>query len=169
MSQYESPDYEVIQKEEPFELRQYEAFYIVEYENQGDPDIENGFNALFSYISSNNSDNRKISMTVPVIEEVHRNQKKMAFVVPKTLGDGIPKPNSQHLKVLEFEAGTYAVIVYGGRSNRKIEQQKAALLHAWIETNHWGIQSNDKLALFNAPFTPGIFRRNEIMVKVALD
>ena len=38
MSKYERPEYEVILSEDPFELREYKDFYIVEYDNEGDPD-----------------------------------------------------------------------------------------------------------------------------------
>ena len=96
MSHYESPNYELIKKEEPFELRKYPSFYLMTYDNEADPEVEKGFNTLFAYISSNNSENQKISMTVPVIEEVNQDQKKMAFVVPKKFGENIPKPNNEH-------------------------------------------------------------------------
>lgn len=166
MSHYESPEYELIKKEEPFELRKYPAFYLVEYDNGYDPQIQNGFGTLFSYIGSNNSENKKISMTVPVIEEVMSDRKKMAFVVPKVFGQNIPRPKDQHLSVTEFEEGLYAVVVYSGRSTESLEKQKSDLLHQWIEKNQLTVESNDKLAFYNAPFTPGVFRRNEIMVKV---
>lgn len=166
MSHYETPDYELIQKEEPFELRKYPSFYLVEYDNDADPEIDDGFNTLFSYIGNNNEDHRKIKMTIPVIEEMEQNKKKMAFVVPKELGEKIPKPKDSHLSVIEFEAGFYAVIIYSGKSTTLIEHEQADKLHRWIEKNEWLVQSNDKLALYNAPFIPGIFRRNEIMVKI---
>lgn len=166
MSHYESPSYELIKKEEAFELRRYLPFYIVAYSNGDDPDIDNGFRTLFSYISSNNDANQKISMTIPVIEDIEVNNKRMAFVVPKAFGSNIPKPNSKYLNITEFEEGLYAVVQYSGRSNEQLEQQKSRQLHQWIENNHWEVRSNDKLAIFNAPFTPGIFRKNEIMVKV---
>lgn len=168
MSHYESPAYELIKKEEPFELRKYPSFYLMTYDNESDPEVDKGFTTLFAYISSNNSENQKISMTVPVIEEVESNQKKMAFVVPKDFGENIPKPNNEHLSVVKFEEGIYAVIVYNGRSKESIEREQSHKLHEWIEKNHWEIQSNDKLAFYNAPITPGVFRRNEIMVKIAM-
>lgn len=169
MSQYESPEFEIVQKEESFELRKYPAFYLVEYDNASDPNIENGFNKLFAYIGSNNSENKKISMTIPVIEEVKSDQRKIAFVVPKSFGDKIPKPKSKHLNVTAFEEGLYAVITYSGRSTDSMERQKSEMLHQWIQKKHWTIQSNDKLAIYNAPFTPGIFRKNEIMIKVGIE
>ena len=70
MSKYETLDYEVVIKENEYEIRKYLNFYIVEYENANDPDINNGFRSLFNYISSDNKENEKISMTTPVIQEV---------------------------------------------------------------------------------------------------
>ena len=70
MSIYERPEYKVILSEPPFEIRLYESFWIVEYSNETDPDILNGFGTLFRYISSENQNRQKINMTVPVIEEV---------------------------------------------------------------------------------------------------
>lgn len=166
MSYYESPAFKLIKKEEPFELRAYQAFYLVEYENDADPDSHYGFNTLFSYIGSNNSKEKKISMTVPVIEEVSNSKRKMSFVVPKKFGQDIPKPRSKFLKVVAFEAGYYAVVVFNGRSTEKLEAHQLEQLHNWIKKNQWAIDSEVKLAFYNAPFTPGPFRRNEMMIKV---
>ncbi|OJF94635.1 hypothetical protein AX762_01855 [Alkalibacterium sp. 20] len=83
MSKYETPDYDVVLKEEDFEIRKYVDFYIVEYENLNNEDSNSSFGTLFKYISSDNKANEKISMTVPVIQEETEEKKKMAFVVPE--------------------------------------------------------------------------------------
>lgn len=168
MGHYESPSYEVVQQEGEFELRRYESFYIVVYENDLDPEIQNGFGTLFAYIGSNNLENKKISMTVPVIEDVRREKKKMAFVVPRAFGENIPKPKSSNLKVETFEEGFYAVITYSGRATKSLENRKSEQLHRWVEEMGWTVVSNDKLAYYNAPFVPGFLRRNEVMVRVEL-
>ena len=114
MAKYERPEYTVLLSEEPFELREYRDFYIVEYDNAADPDVDSGFGTLFRYISKDNQANRKISMTVPVIQELSDNRTKMAFVVPKAEWEDIPQPNSPALTVKKFENGLFAVIQYGG-------------------------------------------------------
>lgn len=86
MSKYETPDYDVLEKEHAFEFREYGHFYIVEYDNRADPDVDRGFRTLFKYISSENTENEKISMTVPVIQEDAQDNRKMAFVVPQITG-----------------------------------------------------------------------------------
>lgn len=166
MFNYETPYYEIIKSEDQFEIRLYENFYIVEYDNENDPNINNGFGTLFSYISSNNAENQKISMTVPVIEEMKEDRLKMAFVVPKEHWEKIPEPNNPNLNIKKFEKGYFAVIKYSGFSSKSKEQAKLQKLEEWIKKNNYKKLSNPMLAFYNPPFTPPMFRRNEIMIRV---
>lgn len=169
MSKYERPEYEVILSEDPFELREYKDFYIVEYDNEGDPDADEGFGTLFRYISNENQANRKISMTVPVIQEIGGNQMKIAFVVPKAQWEDIPKPDSPWLSVKKFNSGLFAVISYGGFSNERKEHKMIDQLSDWVNSKHYRPYSNYMLASFNSPFVPPPFRHNEIMIRVSND
>ena len=54
MAKYERPAYTVLLSEYPFELREYRDFYVVEYANAADPDVDSGFGTLFRYISKDN-------------------------------------------------------------------------------------------------------------------
>ena len=105
MAKYERPEYTVLLSEYPFELREYRDFYVVEYDNAADPDVDSGFGTLFRYISKDNQADRKISMTVPVIQELSEDRMKMAFVVPKAEWEDIPQPNSPSLTVKKFDSG----------------------------------------------------------------
>ena len=166
MFNYETPNYEIIKTGNPIEIRLYENFYIVEYDNENDPNINNGFGTLFSYISSDNTENQKISMTIPVIEEMKDDRLKMAFVVPKEYWEKIPEPNNPNLNIKKFEKGYFAVIKYSGFSNKKKEKEKLEILEEWIEENDYNKVSNPMLAFYNPPITPPMFRRNEIMIRV---
>ena len=166
MSKYETPNYDVLMKEEAFEIRKYGDFFIVEYENSNDPEIMSGFRSLFNYISSDNKENKKISMTAPVIEEVTKDMKKMAFVVPGKLGEPIPEPNNSNLKVKKFDEGLFASIQYSGFSNKSKELKMKKKLNAWILEKGYQRQSNYMLAFYNGPFIPPMLRRNEIWVRI---
>lgn len=166
MGKYETPDYSVETIEDGFEIREYSDFYIVEYDNDNDPNISRGFGTLFSYISDNNKQKQKISMTVPVIEELSLNKKKMAFVVSGKLKDNIPEPNDNNLAIKKFSEGKFAVIRYSGLSNETKESKMMIKLDEWLKGKGYVKQSNFMLAFYNAPFTPPMFRRNEIMVRV---
>ncbi|UJF15418.1 heme-binding protein [Jeotgalibaca sp. MA1X17-3] len=166
MSKYETPDYEVLIKDGAFEIRKYVDFSIVEYEDASDPEITKGFRSLFKYISSDNKENEKISMTVPVIQEVTKEMKKMAFVVPGKFTEQIPEPNNPNLKIKPFDEGLFGTIRYSGLSNETKELEMKNKLEAWILENGYKRESNDMLASYNAPFTLPMLRRNEIWVRV---
>lgn len=166
MSKYETPDYEVLVKDDVFEIRRYVDFSIVEYENASDPEIAKGFRTLFKYISDDNKENKKISMTVPVIQEATEEMKKMAFVVPGKFGEQAPEPNNPNLKVKKFEEGLFGSIRYSGLSNESKESEMKNRLEEWIRKKGYQRESNYMVASYNAPFTLPMLRRNEIWVRV---
>lgn len=166
MGKYETPDYTVIHREDMLEIRTYAEFYIVEYDNDSDPEIDKGFGTLFSYLSKDNKEKEQLSMTVPVIEEINPNKKKMAFVIPAAFKTRIPEPNNHNLKIKKFEKGTFAVIRYSGNSNKEKEKAMQEKLTKWIQEKHYSIQSPFMLALYNPPFIPPMFKRNEMMVRI---
>ncbi len=166
MGRYETPEYKVLVKEDEFEIREYTDFYIVEYDNDNDPGIQKGFGTLFNYISSDNKENQKISMTIPVIEEIVQDKKKMAFVVPGKFKEKIPEPNNRNLSVRKFNEGMFAAIRYSGFSNQSKEDSMKKKLSEWLAAKGYGEVSNYMLAFYNAPFTLPMMRRNEILVRV---
>ncbi|SEK18152.1 SOUL heme-binding protein [Carnobacterium iners] len=166
MSKYETPDYDIVMREEEFEIRKYVDFFIVEYENKNDPEIKNGFGSLFKYISNDNEDNEKISMTVPVIREETGENKKMAFVVPGKYSDKIPKPNNSYLKTKKFEEGLFGSLRYPGFSNTAKELKMKNKLDQWLLEKGYRKQSNFMVASYNAPLVPPMLRRNEILVRI---
>lgn len=166
MGKYESPEYRVTCSDNAFELRQYKDFYIIEYDNDADPDITQGFGTLFNYISNDNKEKQKIAMTVPVIEEMTDSKMKMAFVAPAKFGEHVPAPNNKYLNVRKFDSGEFAVIRYSGTSNTKKQEQMIQHLQVWLRKIKHIPVSNFMLAYYNPPFIPPMFRRNEILVRV---
>lgn len=165
MGKYETPDYEVLVKEDEYEIRRYKGFFIVEHENK--KDNTSGFQFLFNYISSDNKENQKMSMTVPVIQQSREGSKKMAFVVPEEFNENIPEPNNPNLKVKKFNEGLFAVIRYSGLSNKSKELKMSKKLEEWISEKDYKKQSDYMLASYNSPFTLPMLKRNEIWVEVS--
>ena len=62
---YEEANYEVVKKNEAYEIRKYSDRLAIETDisNQG-----SSFRKLFNYISGNNEDNEEIKMTTPVTQ-----------------------------------------------------------------------------------------------------
>lgn len=69
MSNYETPEYAVVEKDGEFELRAYRSYLTASIEDLKSENTS-GFNQIFDYISGNNSKWEKIAMTVPVFNEL---------------------------------------------------------------------------------------------------
>lgn len=106
-------------------------------------------------------------MTVPVIQEEVKDNKKMAFfVVPSKFSKQIPKPNNPNIEVKKIDKGLFAIIRYSGFSNDSKEAHTKEKLENWILKNDYQRKSNYMLAFYNPPFTPPISRKNEIWVRI---
>ena len=76
---YEEANYEVVKKNEIYEIRKYSDRLAIETEisNQG-----SSFRKLFNYISGNNENKEEISMTTPVIQVEKKGSMTMQFYLP---------------------------------------------------------------------------------------
>lgn len=64
-------DYQILEKEGSFDIRQYEEYWSARTEIEGDyrESTSKGFRLLFNYISGNNKQQEKIAMIGPVIQQ----------------------------------------------------------------------------------------------------
>ena len=168
MGFYQRPDYERIKIEDKFELRKYKGFTLVKYRNPKDFHMNEGFQTLFNYISKNNDQGVKLSMTVPVLEGKDDTKNTMAFVIPRDYKDNPPKPLSDNLEIEKFDEGYYAVLSFRGPWNEKNKLEHMNLLKAWIKKNNYEIISDFITAYYNPPMMPIFLRHNEIWVKVKI-
>lgn len=142
MAKYNTLDYKVLLKDKDFELRSYQDFFIVEYENTADPNIEKGFSSLFRYISNDNQKAEKISMTTPVFLNKSKGIKKIAFVALEKDRKEIPNPNNPNINIEKVESSLYATIKYGGYSNNDKEVQMQKKLKTWIKSQNYQLLSD---------------------------
>ena len=113
----EEAKYEVIQKNEIYEVRKYSDRLAVE---TFDSNQNSGFRKLFNYISGNNKTNKKISMTTPVTRIEKNGNMTMQFYLPSKYNqDSAPEPLSNEVKIVNIEGGYYAVLRYSGRASDK--------------------------------------------------
>ncbi len=170
MSKYETLDYEILFREEIYEIRYYFDFYVVEYECLKDPNMEYGFSTLFDYISNDNQENIKIPMTVPVLQNEFSKYKTMAFIIPAKFGQNIPKPNNPNLSIKKFESGLFATIRYSGIYDGPKKSKQAKMkkkLDQWIISQNYTIESDSIFVTYNSPFVLPLFRKNELWVRIS--
>lgn len=186
MAFYESAPYRVIEKDGSFEIREYESFYSVAYEGCALGE-SSGFNELFNYISGQNDAGQKISMTTPVFNRMessseggseggsdshiksdrHVDFSTMEFVVPKEIAAGrIPLPRDSRLQIHLNEKRRVVSITFSGNANAaKIQKEKARLI-SWMASKGLEPDGQIYLARYNPPFTPPLFKKNEILIGI---
>ncbi|MGZ4864260.1 MAG: SOUL family heme-binding protein [Halobacteriota archaeon] len=187
----ESPSYNVEKKEDSFEIRAYASYIIaqVDVESDFDAALRTGFEILAHYIFGGNKKRESISMTAPVSEEIPMmapvTSEKISMTAPvteeQTAGgayrvsfampskftlETLPEPQDPRITFKVVEGRRTAAIRFPGCVHGKLATQKIEELREWLSRNGITPKSNFVVALYNPPFIPGIFRRNEIIVDI---
>lgn len=151
--------YTVVEKDGPFELRDYPPLHVATSRAADDGDA---FRRLFRFISRGNAAKRKIAMTTPVL--IDRSERTMNFIMPP--GSAVPEPVDANVTIGDLAGGRIAVLRFGGSGRRDAEQRAIRELRRAIAER--GLQADGEpiVARYDPPWTPGPLRRNEIMLRV---
>ena len=161
---YEEANYEVVKKNEIYEIRKYSDRLAIETEisNQG-----SSFKRLFNYISGSNENNEEIKMTTPVTQVEKKGSMTMQFYLPSRFNkDNTPSPSNSEVKILNIKGGYYAVIIYSGRTSDKNFIKHKSILENELKKDDMSILSPPIKATYNGPFTLPMNRRNEVMFEI---
>ena len=161
---YEEANYEVVKKNEIYEIRKYSDRLAIETDmsNQG-----SSFRKLFNYISGNNEDNEEIKMTTPVTQMEKKGNMTMQFYLPSRFNkENIPSPSNPDVKILNIKGGYYAAIIYSGRTSDKNFIKHKSILENELKKDDMSILSPPIKATYNGPFTLPMNRRNEVMFEI---
>jgi hypothetical protein len=164
----ETYPYQVLQKMDGFEIRQYEAslFTSVKLTNSEYKKASSkGFSILGGYIFGDNQENEKIAMTSPVAMSLEDSM-TMMFLVPKKYNKAnLPTPTQSAINFQEVPAKKVAAISFGGWANdEKIAQYKQKLTS---DLEKQGIDHTQNFSFlgYNAPYE--VFgRKNEVIVEL---
>jgi hypothetical protein len=180
----EEAAYKVLQRDNQFEIRDYEPHILAETFVEGDLEEagKKAFNRLFRYISGENRSREKVAMTAPVSQEPmgekitmtapvgqQRVQEKWAvsFMMPAsyTLGT-LPEPEDPQVTLRQVPARRMATVRYSGFWNEKNYLRYKLELESWIRGKGLTIVGDPLWARYNPPFTPWFLRRNEILIPI---
>ncbi|MGB9371731.1 MAG: heme-binding protein [Halobacteriota archaeon] len=187
----ETPPYKVEKKGDSIEIRTYAAYILAQVDVESDFDgaLRNGFEILAHYIFGGNRKKEPISMTAPVSEEIPmvapvtsekismtapvteeqagERAHRISFAMPSRFTlETLPEPLDKRITFKVVESRRTAAIRFSGRVHEKLAGQKTEELTDWLARNGIEPKSNFVVALYNPPFIPGIFRRNEIIVDI---
>ncbi|MDC3369477.1 heme-binding protein [Candidatus Pelagibacter ubique] len=161
---YEEANYEVVKKNEVYEIRKYSDRLAIETDisNEG-----NSFRKLFNYISGNNDKNEEIKMTTPVTQMQKKGNMTMQFYLPSRFNkENIPSPSNPDVKILNIKGGYYAVIRYSGKASDKNFIKHKSILENELKKDNMIILSPPIKATYDGPFTLPMNRRNEAMFEI---
>jgi SOUL heme-binding protein len=183
----EEPQFTILEKTPPFELRAYAPMILAEVKVEGNLDeaSSQGFRLIAAYIFGQNQVSEKIAMTTPVVVEgqtpksakiamtspvtVESNagQWTISFVMPSeyTL-ESLPKPLNPKVQLRQIPAVKRAVIGFTGFYNENKVAERTLELEEWMKTKNLLAASAPKFARYNPPWTLPFMRRNEIMIDV---
>ena len=167
---YESAEYTVLQSDGNFETRAYPdlmmATTAMVFESKGE---DGSFMRLFRYISGANENKQKVAMTTPVFmePETQDEQGRMGFVLPKKVSEQrVPDPSNDTVQVRKRHGGRFAVFRFAGRINSDLFTHAEEELRTWIKDKGLIGNGDAELAGYDPPWTPGPFRRNEILIRL---
>jgi effector-binding domain-containing protein len=154
------------------ELRRYPSIILATV--TGTNENEN-FWILFRYITGNNRSGKKLPMTSPVITPekiamttpVISETNTMSFVLPAAYRmKEVPEPIDTRISIQEIPSRELAVIRFSGRASASDVAQVRERLLKKLEESHITVLGTPFLMRYNAPYTPGFMRRNEVGVEI---
>jgi effector-binding domain-containing protein len=180
----EEAAYQVLKKDNQFEIRNYAPHILAETVEEGDLEEagNKAFNRLFGFISGENRSREKVAMTTPVSQEPVREKIKMtapvgqqriqerwvvSFMMPASYTlETLPEPADPKVKLRQVPARRMAAVRYSGFWSEKNYLRYKLELESWIHEKGLTIVGDALWARYNPPFTPWFLRRNEILIPV---
>ncbi len=156
---YETQPFEVIESIDGAELRYYPPVMKIQ--------SDNNFGVLFRYISGNNADSKKISMTTPVYMGDEEGNNVMEFVLPASFHKGnTPESTTSSVRVFESEPGYFLAVEFGGYASGSSRQKYSNELVELAKKHGFKPVGEPMLLVYNSPYQ-FFNRKNEILL--ALD
>ena len=166
---YESAEYSVIENHGNIEIREYPDLMMATTGMRSSQGNDGSFGRLFRYISGGNEGKQKVAMTTPVFMEPGSSEEggMMGFVIPKKVAaTNIPEPASDQVQLSQREGGLFAVIRFAGRDDQDLFENQQGILEEWLREQGYEMVGEAEFAGYDPPWTPGPFRRNEILIRV---
>jgi hypothetical protein len=172
----ERQEFNLLRTYDDFELREYLPCVIAEVKVSAEYSTasSSAFSSLFNYISSGNKSSEKIAMTAPVIAAQKAGSSDsdewyVSFVMPSgaTFGQ-LPHPNDSQVKLRELPSETCVVKSFRGRATEELSKKITQELRASASKANIALSNETRICRFDAPFKPGLFHYNEIVIPTCI-
>ena len=182
----ERPKHSVIFESGDFEIRKYEAYYVVatDYDEGRGESTGDAFRRLFGYISGDNKKSEKVEMTAPVTIDKKVSEKiemtapvtlttsstvkTMTFMIPSRFYEtAIPEPTNEKVKVVKVESQLRAVVGFSWIAGDEKKEEKTGELKAWLNSLEKYEQIGEPIyAGYNSPYTLPWLKTHEMMIEI---
>lgn len=181
----EQAAYKTVTADGDFEVRDYPSLVVAEVTRTGDRknSVNQGFRPLAAYIFAKERKGEPIAMTVPVTQERRETIAMTApvtqtpdeagdkwtirFVMPSNYTlETLPRPVGADVRIDKMPARQRAAIRFSGVATDALLGEKEAALRAWMTSRNLKAGGSPTYAYYNAPWTPGFLRRNEVLLDI---
>lgn len=176
----EEPDFQVVQRLDAVEIRQYAPYVVAEVTVSGPADSagNRAFPLLAGYIFGKNKGERKMAMTAPVTQTPAPVKMAMTapvtqapvaegylvqFVLPKGVTlETAPEPLDSRVTIREVPAQRVAAITFSGFWSQDNYQRHLGQLTSGLTAAGLRWKGEPVYSRYDAPWTPWFMRRNEV-------
>ncbi|XP_024516862.1 heme-binding-like protein At3g10130, chloroplastic [Selaginella moellendorffii] len=187
----ETIPYRVISRHYGYEIRQVESYLVAETSMPGKKGFEffgssQAFNTIATYIFGKNTKQQEMAMTTPVLvknesiklemttpvvsTQEAEDEWKMAFVMPSSYTEEtLPTPEDSSVTIRRVPAALMAVTSFSGLvSDEEVRKREEKMRQSIKLDGKVRVKPGARVevAQYNPPFTPPMFRRNEVALEV---
>ena len=171
--------YQVLETQDPFEIRRYEPFIVAETLTEGDFDAagEVGFRRLFYFIAGHNrvkasagemeeAYSLMLPMTAPILQEKANGRYRISLALPSRYSlPTLPEPLDPQVKLREIPARTMAATWYTGTWGQAQYLVQLAKLLDWMHRNGLKGAGEPVYARYDSSYL-WFLRRNEVLIPI---
>lgn len=183
----EHPPYTVAIADGDIEIRAYPRLVIAEVTRSGDRRVavNTAFSPLADYIFAKRRGGESIAMTAPVTQErqpiemtapvtqqranesLDGSSWRVRFIMPShyTL-ETLPRPADADVEIKVVPSARRAAIRFSGIATDELVAANERRLREWLAGRSLPSDVQATYAYYNAPFTPGPMRRNEVWIEI---
>ncbi|MDG5489475.1 heme-binding protein [Sphingomonas sp. BGYR3] len=165
----EQPEYQTITADGAFSIRAYPPLVVAETRQYGmrEPSLRRGFGMLADYIFAKERPGEKIAMTAPVLSDTDQGAWRTRFVLPaRYSAEAAPTPQAG-VSIATLPARRVAAVRFSGVADDAVLADQEARLRRWVYDRGLVPAGPAEHAFYNAPFVPGLLRRNEVLIALA--
>jgi hypothetical protein len=170
-AQEDEAEFRTLEREGAFSVRDYPRLLVAETVSLGmrESALARGFLALADYICGKDRAGQRIPMTVPVLADGDEDGRgwRTRFVMPsRYTPETLPAPGEE-IAIRSLPPRRLAAVRFAGEATDDVLDRHEEALRDWMRSHHLRAAGPVEHAFYNPPFTPGLLRRNEVLIPLA--